>query len=186
MPKKRFSESDIEELLNHYRSERKRLLFQLEHVRAIISDLKSNDPSSPKRAIGTKAKKATAKKKSSGYKKKRGPRKKRTIKDGGYRLSDWDNVILDHITKTGKLQTKQDLLVPMTKFAAKADPKMKPEDVDIKLTRVLQKLSGRRGMLGTYRSGLQRGYHYGLKEWFFASTGKLRSQNLDRLDLATN
>ena len=38
-------------------------------------------------------------------------------------------------------------------------------------------------MLGPYHSGLRRGNHYGLKEWFFNSSGKLRSQHLDRLVL---
>jgi hypothetical protein len=68
-------------------------------------------------------------------------------------------------------------------WAKKNEPRMKAADVELKLTRVLQKLSGKRAQLGTYRSGLRRGYHYGIKPWFFASTGKLRGKYLGKLDL---
>ena len=40
MPNKRLSEKDIDQLLNQYRSERRRLSFQLETVRQAIKDLK--------------------------------------------------------------------------------------------------------------------------------------------------
>jgi hypothetical protein len=56
----------------------------------------------------------------------------------------------------------------------------------VKLTRVLQKLSGKRGVLGAHRSGLRRGYHYGLKDWFFASSGALRKQHYDKLVLTND
>ena len=58
---------------------------------------------------------------------------------------------------------------------------MSAPEVEVKITRVLQKLSGKRGELGTHRTGLRRGYHYGLKEWFFASSGLLRRSYLDKL-----
>src|SRR5690606_6684549 len=76
---------------------------------------------------------------------------------------------------------KADLLAVALKWAKKNEPNMTEEEVSVKLTRVLQKLSGKRGVLGTYRSGLRRGYHYGLKQWFYSSTGALRRTHLDKL-----
>jgi hypothetical protein len=112
-----------------------------------------------------------------------GRRKRRAIKSGGYRLSEWDDVVINAITKTNELQPKEELLKHLMAWARKNEPAMKEAEVEAKLTRILQKLSGRRGVLGTHRSGLRRGYHYGLKEWFFTSSGKLRKQHLEKLVL---
>ena len=71
-------------------------------------------------------------------------------------------------------------------WAKKNEPLMQEDEIDVKLTRVLQKLSGKRGVLGTHRSGLRRGYHYGLKDWFFASSGALRKQHYDKLVLTND
>ena len=114
-------------------------------------------------------------------KKKR--RKKRVVAKGGYRLSKWDEMVLGAITKADKLLPKEDLMKAALVWAKKSQPKMTEPEVEAKLTRVLQKLSGKRGDLGTHRSGLRRGYHYGLKDWFFATSGKLRGQHIDKLVL---
>ena len=47
MAKKRLSEKDIEQLLIHYRSERRRLTFQLEQVKDAIADLRGSEPTTP-------------------------------------------------------------------------------------------------------------------------------------------
>lgn len=72
-----------------------------------------------------------------------------------------------------------------TSWAKKNHPTLSEAEVEAFLTRTLQKLSGRKKLLGTHHSGLRRGYHYGLKDWFFQSSGKLRKQHLDRLVLTT-
>ena len=188
MPPKKLSDKEIDQLLTQYRSERRRLLYQLETVRSAMRDLKaglSDSPSPPaegtvKRGPGrprkTDAEKAAAKKKP-------GRRKKRTIVGGGYRLSDWDEMIVDTIRQRDLLLPKEELYTASLAFAKKHEPLLTPEEVEAKLTRVLQKLSGKRGVLGAHRSGLRRGYHYGLKEWFFASSGLLRKQHYDKLVL---
>ncbi len=190
MAQKRLSEKDIEQLLVQYRGERRKLIFQLETVRAAIADLKTvrdggqpasgsvakRGPGRPRKATATPARR----------RRKPGRRKKRQVKDGGYRLSDWDNVVTQAIEKSQRLLPKADLLKHVTTWAKKNEPKMKPDEVELKLTRVLQKLSGKRGVLGTYRSGLRRGYHYGLKTWFFSTSGKLRKQHLNKLVLTEN
>ncbi|MBV6404983.1 MAG: hypothetical protein IT228_06110 [Flavobacteriales bacterium] len=176
MAKKKFTEKDIQQLLQHYRGERRRLVFQLEGVKKAIREL---------RAMGTGAaapteKTAATKKRAAAPKRKSGPRKKR-VAPGGYRLSGWDDAVMNAVKGANRMMTKQQLLDVTKKWAAKNEPKTTAAEVEAKLTRALQKLSGRRGMLGTYRTGLQRGYHYGLKDWFFKSTGKLRPAHLDKL-----
>lgn len=189
MPPKKLSEKDVEQLLIQYRSERRRLMFQLENIRAAIADLKTlrgdstkeeGGDGAPKRGPG-RPRKAESEKVKRGRKPGR-PKKRRV--EGGYRLSPWDNVVLDTISNKNLLLPKEDLLKALKAWAKKNEPSMSEKEVEDKLTRVLQKLSGKRGMLGTHRSGLRRGYHYGLKEWFFASSGKLRQQHLDKLVLA--
>ncbi len=177
MAKKNFTEKDIQQLLQHYRGERRRLAFQLEGVKKAIREL---------RAMGTDApaparKKAAAKKRTATRKRKPGRKKKRTSAGGGYRLSGWDDAVMNAVKGANRMMTKQQLLDAVKKWAAKNEPKTPAAEVEARLTRVLQKLSGRRGLLGTYRTGLQRGYHYGLKDWFFKSTGKLRQAHLDKL-----
>lgn len=188
MAQRRLNEKDIEQLLVQYRSERRKLTFQLETVRQAIAELKAVRDGAQAASSGAPAKKGPGRPRGSGRtaapaRKKAGRRKKREVKDGGYRLSEWDNAVLQAIEKRQQLLPKADLLKHVTTWARKKAPAMKADEVELKLTRVLQKLSGKRGMLGTHRSGLRRGYHYGLKSWFFASSGKLRRQHLDKLVL---
>ena len=191
MARKRLNVKDIDNLLNQYRGERRRLNFQLDAVRAAIADLKAlrGDRSTeddgdapavrrgPGRPPGSKNKVKAARHKP-------GRRKKRTIKGGGYRLSPWDVMVIEGIKRADKLLPKQEILRTAMAWAKKNEPRMSAADVELKITRVLQKLSGKRGVLGTYRSGLRREYHYGVKDWFFASTGKLRKQHLNKLVLS--
>lgn len=184
---KRLGEKNIEVLLNQYRSERKRLIFQLNRVRDTIAQLKSmraKEPPAPaegvavKRGPGRPRKNADPAASTAAVARSR----KKKLRGGGYRLNKWDEMILGHIRKVDRLLPKEDLLKQTITWAAKHEPRMTAEEVETKLTRVLQKLSGKRGDLGTHRSGLRRGYHYGLKEWFFASSGALRKQHLVKLD----
>ena len=185
MAKKRLSEKDIEQLLIHYRSERRRLTFQLEQVKDAIADLRGSEPTTPAKNAPTvkrgpgRPRKAESEKVAK--RKKPGRRKKREIKEGGYRLNPWDTMVVETIKKSGLLMTKEDLLKASLAWSKKNEPKLTAEEVETKLTRTLQKLSGKRGELGTHRTGLRRGYHYGIKDWFFASSGKLRKTHYDKL-----
>ncbi|MCW5897915.1 MAG: hypothetical protein KIT10_01490 [Flavobacteriales bacterium] len=183
MATKRLNAKEIERLLSEYRSERRRLIFQLDRVRDAIADLKGlpaasgGEGTAAKKKSGGPAKKAAVKR---GRRRKPGRKKSRAVK-GGYRLSPWDLMVVDLITKRNRMLPKADIMAQAVTWAKKNEPGMKEADVEAKLTRVLQKLSGKRGVLGTHRTGLRRGYHYGLKEWFFASTGKMRPGHLDKL-----
>ena len=88
------------------------------------------------------------------------------------------------ITNSGRLLPKEEILEQVGRWAAKNQPKLSDAEVEAFLTRTLQKLSGKKKLLGTHHSGLRRGYHYGLIDWFFQSSGKLRRQHYDRLVLS--
>ncbi len=192
MAKKRLSEKDLDQLLGHYRAERRRLSFQLDLVRDTIANLKKDKATAP---TGVKTPTATA---ADGMP-KRGPGRPRKVlgaasvpgKPGRPKkkerkerpLNEWDNVILEAIQSTGRLLPKEELLEFTANWASKNEPSLSAAEVEAFLTRSLQKLSGKKKLLGTHHSGLRRGYHYGLKDWFFQSSGKLRKQHYDRLVL---
>lgn len=114
---------------------------------------------------------------------RRKPGCKASRKGKTYRPSEWDQAVLNAIASKKMLMTKSELLAEIRKWAAKNKTGMKPVEVETHLTRTLQKLSTDQRELGTYHSGLIRGNHYGLKQWFFSTTKKLRPQHLDKLDV---
>ncbi|MBS1582287.1 MAG: hypothetical protein JST66_08825 [Bacteroidetes bacterium] len=190
MAKKRLSDKDIDQLLSHYRSERRRLAFQLEQVRAAIIGLKKDRTSAARSSgtasatAGTKRSPGRPRKSAAKVPGKPGRPKKRERKERA--LNDWDTMVISAIKSSGRLMPKEDLLQHAKTWAASKKPGMKLPEVEAFLTRTLQKLSGKKKVLGTHHSGLRRGYHYGLKEWFFNSSGKLRKQHYDRLVLTKN
>lgn len=188
MAKRRLSPKDIDQLLTHYRAERRRLNYQLGLARTAIVELKKvkaaapqvspADPDAkPKRGPG----RPRGTKNSTKTPGKPGRPKKRERKER--ELNEWDNMVLEAINSTGRLMPKEELLEMAKTWAAKNEPTLSTAEVEAFLTRTLQKLSGKKKMLGTHHSGLRRGYHYGLKDWFFQSSGKLRKQHYDRLVL---
>ncbi|MFT3885815.1 MAG: hypothetical protein QM724_10395 [Flavobacteriales bacterium] len=191
MAKKRLSEKDVDQLLGHYRSERRRLSFQLEQVRTAITDLKKVRAAAPKTAASAKTAANGVPKRGPGRPRKNeavakpqgrpGRPKKRERKER--ELNGWDNMVLGAIKSSQRLLPKEDLLKHAKTWAAANEPSVKGAEIEAHLTRTLQKLSGRKKLLGTHHSGLRRGYHYGLKDWFFQSSGKLRKQHLDKLVL---
>lgn len=194
MAKKRLNEKDVDMLLSQYRSERRRLNFQLGLVRTALKDLrraKSALPKTPpkpnvvvlpdgtvKRRPGRPRKGEVVEKKP-----KRGPGRPPKKVRPPRELNPWDNMILNAIRSSGKLMPKEELMKHAIHWAGSNEPAMKKPAIEAFVTRTLQKLSGRKKMLGMHHTGLQRGNHYGLKEWFFQSSGKLRRQHLDRLVL---
>lgn len=194
--KKKLSEKDIDQLLGHYRSERRRLAYQLGIIRTTIIDLKRAKSGLPKASAtkaGSAASVAVPVKRGPGRPRKTEPAPKKVSKRGPGRppkrvrapreLNPWDTMVVNAIKSSGRLMTKEELLSAAVQWAASKEPKLKAPAIEAHLTRTLQKLSGRKKMLGTHHSGLRRGYHYGLQDWFFASSGKLRKNHYDRLVL---
>ncbi|MBL7964341.1 MAG: hypothetical protein JNM31_10925 [Flavobacteriales bacterium] len=189
---KRLSTKDIDQLLVQYRGERRRLLFQLDGVRKALRELKgmsaaaakaersSGSPNTlPKRRPGRPKAAAKAAKKV-----KRGPgRPSKRKREGGPKINAWDQVIINTITSAKRLLPKEDLKHAAMTYAAKAHKGMKEDEVEAYVTRALQKLTSRVKKLGMHHTGLRRGNHYGLGEWFFASSGKLRRTHYDKLVL---
>lgn len=187
---------NVQILLDQYRSERERLLFQLANVREMIARLKGVAGEAEEEGGGELARRGPGRPRSepatppTGRKRGR-PRKnpdappakpgrKKRKRPEGYRLSPWDQMVIDTIGKEGLLP--KEVIVERARTWARTNArKMSAPEVEAKITRVLQKLSGKKGVLGTHRTGLRRGYHYGLKEWFFRSSGSLRRQHLDKL-----
>lgn len=191
MAKKRLNEKDIDQLLGHYRAERRRLAFQLDLVRSTIIGLKKDKekaqsaPGTAKSTTvpGTKARRGRPRKGEAPAKEPGKPGRPKKVERKERPLNEWDEVIMQAINSSGLLMTKEDLLAKSLTWAKKNQPGLSPEEVEAFLTRALQKLSGKKKLLGTHHSGLRRGYHYGLKDWFFQSSGKLRKQHYDRLVL---
>ena len=179
MPRRRLHRKDIEQLIAGYRGERARLMFQLDNLRTVIKDLRKQLANAPEKKDVSTRRARTSVGSSASDTVPRGRRK--SSRSAGYRLNPWDLMVTDTISKRGRLLRKEEILEAAKTWARKTQPRLKNADVETKITRTLQKLSGKRNVLGTHRTGLQRGYHYGLKEWFFASTGKLRSRHLDKL-----
>ncbi|MBL8002982.1 MAG: hypothetical protein JNL05_13595 [Flavobacteriales bacterium] len=192
--RKTLSEKDIDQLLGHYRAERRRLSFQLENVRAAIVDLKKAKNALPRSAAGARPDAPVKRKPGRPSKSASAPAAKKRSKRGPGRppkrvrpprpLNEWDGMVMGAVRSAGKLMTKEELLAAAKQWAGSKKPGMKAAEVEAHLTRTLQKLSGRKKMLGTHHSGLRRGYHYGLMDWFFASSGKLRKTHYDKLILA--
>jgi hypothetical protein len=195
MAKKRIPEKDIEALLTHYRGERRKLVFQLTQVRSALKDLKRSKAALPKTVPkpnvvtlpdGTVKRRPGRPRKGEvvvSKKPKRGPgRPPKRVKEPR-ELNGWDNMVLGAIRATGQLLPKEELMKHAVKWAGAYEPSMKGPEVETMVTRTLQKLTSKRKMLGTHHTGLRRGFHYGLKEWFFNSSGKLRRQHFDRLVL---
>jgi hypothetical protein len=176
MAKDRLKKPELDRLLGEYFAERRMLMFKLDKVRTAIVELKRVRV---EKEVSAEAAAESRKTRTTG-RRKPGPRKKRTVK-AGYRLNAWDSMIKEAITRSDRLLTKQELLAISLAWAKREEPKSKAADVEAKLTRTLQKLSGRRGVLGKHRTGKMRGLHYGIMDWFFH--GKLRQEHQAKVRL---
>ena len=194
MAKRRLNEKDVDTLLSQYRSERRRLNFQLGLVRTALKDLKrakATLPKTPPKPNVVVLPDGTVKRRPGRPRKgevvvkkpKRGPGRPPKKVRAPRELNGWDNMVMNAIRSSGKLMPKDELMKVAIHWAGSNEPSMKKPMVETFVTRTLQKLSGRKKMLGMHHSGLRRGNHYGLREWFFQSSGKLRKQHLNRLVL---
>lgn len=192
--------SEIDLLLRHYRTERRVLGFQMKQTRITIKDLQKLRNAAEKEGAA-KIKKLGIQKRGPGRprknpvpppiteapvrKRKRGPGRPKRKAGEAPRMNDWDKAIIAAITSKGELMTKQAIREEMRIWAKKNQSDVATSDVEVYVTRALQKLTkGYTRSLGMYHSGLRRGNHYGLIEWFFRSNGKLRPSSLNRLNLA--
>jgi hypothetical protein len=172
MSKTRLSSSEIQDLINKYQSELKKLEFQTEEIIATINQLKEwlesveqseNDALS---RLGKKRKIAgVGKSVQLNVKKQRGrPPKNKKSSTGksissaqikaanrktrkGYKLSEWDQFVIDAITQKGKPQITQEIVDFAKLKAQEKGLNSGGEEVRKKVVRSLQKLVNRRGDL---------------------------------------
>lgn len=190
--------SEIDDLLRRYRGDRRVLGFQMNKVRMAIKELRKLHKAAvkeedarmkklgiPKRGPGRPRKNPLPPGVEAPVRKRKGRPGRRKKKPGeGPTLNQWDNAIISAITTTDRLLAKQEIMDHVKAWARKNEPTLKAEEVEMFVTRSLQKLStGKVKNLGAHHTGLQRGNHYGLLKWFFASSGKLRASALDKLKI---
>lgn len=167
MPRRKYTDEELKDLLIHYKSELKKLQFQVLEIKDIIARLQGKaDPDKAEEAPEKAPKKTSIKKRPP---RKRGRKKKRAP----YKLSEWDSFILDVLEKEDRLLTKNDLENFVMHRASLIKEEMTPDQASTKVTRILHKLANKRDTIRKYSlSG--RGYGYGLSKWFFQTSGKLK------------
>lgn len=174
---KRLSEEDVIQLLKTYRAQRKQLNVQLSVVKQAIKDLRYYQENREKIEQERKEARASNPRK---YKRKPGRRKKRTVV-GGYKMNPWDQFIIDTIKERDVLMTKAELVEARGAWGKANKTKESVAEREKMITRSLNKLGGKRGDIGKHRTGIGRGMHYGLGEWFFSNNGKLKGVNKKRI-----
>lgn len=157
MARERLKKEELDRLLGELFGERRLLMYKLTRVRDAIAELKklrTTKEAADDATTGIESKRGPGRPPGSGakraYRRKPGRKKKRTVV-GGYRLNEWDRMIAGAVKGSDRLLTKQDLLTITKAWAKREHPKMKGAEVETRLTRTLQKLAGRRGVLGQHR-----------------------------------
>ncbi len=167
MEKTQLSSAEIQDLINRYHSELKKLEFQKYEVELTIAELEelltsvdqgerpeSDMPDKKIRAIRSAGRTLTAKKTVSGYK-----------------LSVWDEDVVAAISNAGKATITQEIIDFVSAQDTLRGTNSGEDEVRKKVTRSLQKLANRRGdIIKVNFKG--KGFAYALPEWF-NNKGKL-------------
>jgi hypothetical protein len=184
MSKTQLSSSEIQDLINRYLSELKKLEFQVDDVKITIVHLENLlesvngreksavtkvkakklsavalKPASPPALKGKRGRPRKIKAKTSVSQK---PSKKETKK--GYKLSSWDQYVIDSINQAGKVLITQEIIDFVKNKTMKAGLNSSDEEVKNKVTRSLQKLANRRNDIAkiAYKG---KGFAYALPDW---------------------
>ncbi|MBE0642359.1 MAG: hypothetical protein IH599_10005 [Bacteroidales bacterium] len=157
--------------------------FELAQLTETIASLQEMKISRQEAAEAKLAAKAEAKAEAKAAKTKRKPGRPATKKPAkrgrkprrtkGYRLSDWDNFLVELIRENQKPMTSSELLEAATLKAPERNIAIEADQIKGKVARSLQKLANKRGVLGK-ASSRGKGYVYGVAEWFFARSGRLK------------
>lgn len=127
----------------------------------------------------TTAKKSTAKKTTA----KKTAAKKPLVKKlenntSGYRLSDWDALVIDTLNKSGSVLSKQDICDAADKWAKGEKKGMDSKQVYTKVSNVLHKLTNKKNILNRFSNDKVKN-SYGLADWF-TPQGNLRDEHLPK------
>jgi hypothetical protein len=85
--------------------------------------------------------------------------------EGGYKLSTWDNFILESLKDAGNVLINSDLQDRIGDWMKKEGIKADENTAKAKISRSIHKLANKKGdIVKTKYEG--RGFAYGLKDWF--------------------
>ena len=192
MSKIKLTDLEIKDLIKLYQSELSKLDFKVQKTLETIEDLRSrvSSPDSlskrgPGRPRKTEVEAVTTPPKKRGRPRKvvniprpigktltsqtmsnlEGKKKRIRIVDGGYKLSEWDQFIINSLQNKKKTLINTELLTLAQKKAKKEGRSFDSDYAKGKLNRSLHKMANKRGdIIKTRYDG--KGFAYGLPEWF--------------------
>lgn len=198
MANSRLGLDEVQALIQTYTAEKAKLEFQLRNTNEIIEQLlkrKSKLSSKAVKTLESAAKTALRPKRGPGRPpkarptsaeapKRRGrPPKAKAVESGnskagtaeGYRLSDWDNLLLDTLEQKGRALKKVEIDEIFRDFAKTVEPGWSDAQIYTKASRVIHKLANKRGTIRK-QDIPGKGYAYGLSGWF-AKNGKIKKDH---------
>lgn len=186
MKKTQLSSSEIQDLINRYNSELKKLEFQVDEVNLTLSELENllADVEGREQTAIEKVQSKTSKIAISDERGGSGrgrsamvaesdvtrPEKSNTVKKG-YKLSFWDEYVIKSILKSNRAIITQEIIESVQEQAAQAGVRTNLDEVKKRVIRSLQKLVNRRGDLVKV-AFKGKGYAYAMPEWL-TPRGKL-------------
>lgn len=180
MKKSVLSEVEIKDLISRYESELRKLNYQVDNIRETIAELTGYLGEDMRRDYAPVPEIRSQTHESLRKKRGRPPKSQKEIAEPapvvhaekkGYKLSDWDNLVLESITSAGKALLTAEILDYVDKNLSKYNL---PQDHTLaknKVTRSLQKLVNRRGDLAKAKYA-GKGFKYALPAWV-GKRGKL-------------
>jgi len=182
------TQSEIQDLVNHYESEKRKLEFQLTRTDTLLSKLRNHlniltdqtvvinfeegelmpngNASKPEKHDEPAPQKASEQRKVSIV-------DRINQKSSGYRLSAWDSAILEGIEQAGKPLINNELLQLLEQKNKELGEGLDETDLKGKLNRSLHKLANKRQVIVKLQYE-GRGYMYALQDWV-SSNNKLKA-----------
>ena len=160
----KLTHEEVNELIGKYKSELRKLAYQQGNLTGIIKTLEGQSKSAPKRrGRPAKAKaaapKAAPKKKVSPAKAKAAVSKTASAKTG-YRLSEWDNLVMKTLNDRKKVSVFSDFMAT----AKAGGSKLSDQDIYRRINQSLHKLANKRKeLVKVPQKG--RGFGYALPGW---------------------
>ena len=126
----------------------------------------------------TVAKKPVAKKTAAKKTVAKKPAAKSASQGAGYKLSDWDQFIIDDLKKAKVVLTKNQLCEDAKKWSDSKKKGLSQDQVYTKVSNVLHKLTNKKSLVNRFSNDKIKNA-YGLSDWFTAS-GNLKNSNLPK------
>jgi len=176
------TQSEIQDLVNHYESEKRKLIFQLERTNALLSKLQNqlNILTDQTVVVNFDEDEAVADdrmlQQRSAPAPRKSPVKKQSIverinqKSSGYRLSPWDAAIMEGIEQAGQPLINSELLRLLEQQDEELGEGLDEAGLKGKLNRSLHKLANKREVIVKlpYEG---RGFMYALQDWVTSDKG---------------